>query len=361
LHAFCGECRQLRLERSTSELQVGVVAKRAAPEDDTARLARRVDVTRRQLRLVRGKGSHADGDSVDTRAQLVHTPTRPLAADPALARPEHAAIERDRELEDDERPPFRRPRPPRLVLRAAAKSELSFVDRHGNAGCAQALQPTAVLGMRIETARRDGRNPRVDQRIRTRGRSPVVGARLHRHVRRRAAGARPRLLQRDRLRVRTAGLLVPRLADDPTVVHEHAAHDRIRMGRAAAALRQLERSLEAHCSAWSSRPYALGRSPVPKIELPATNRRAPATYASPIVSTPIPPSTWIGTSSGRISRASRMRGSASGMNGWPEYPGSMLMQRPRSNPPTTAARAACAASVAGLNAIPACSPSARAA
>src|SRR5207237_4671876 len=135
-----------------------------------------------------------------------------------------------------------------------------------------------------------------------------------RHVRRRAARALTRLLQRDHLGVWPSGHLVPRLAHDPVAAHEHAAHDRIRMCRAAPALGKLERAFETHVRACSRRRYARGRSSMPKIELPATNSIAPAMYASVIVSTPIPPSTRMGLSSERIARAPRMRPRASGLN-----------------------------------------------
>src|SRR5262249_10154660 len=47
LHALGGERRQLCVERSAPELQLGVLRKRAASEDQTARLAWNVDITRR--------------------------------------------------------------------------------------------------------------------------------------------------------------------------------------------------------------------------------------------------------------------------------------------------------------------------
>src|SRR5262249_47570706 len=153
---------------------------------------------------------------------------------------------------DDERPPFRRPRSPRLVLLAAAKSQLSLVDLNRDAARTQTLEPTTVTGMWIERTGDDACNPRSDEGIRTRGRAAMMRARFHRHVRRRAVCAWTCELQRDRLCMRTARLLVPRLADDLAVVHEHAADDRIRMCRAAPALGQLERSFETHCRAWSS-------------------------------------------------------------------------------------------------------------
>ena len=85
--------------------------------------------------------------------------------------------------------------------------------------------------------------------------------------------------------------LVPTLAHHLAVADDDRPHDRIRMRRAASALRELERTFQTHVSACSSRRYARGRSSMPKIELPATNSLAPATYASAMVSTPIPPST----------------------------------------------------------------------
>ena len=48
------------------------------------------------------------------------------------------------------------------------------------------------------------------------------------------------------------------------------------------------------------------------------------------------------------------------MNGWPEYPGWMLMQRTMSTPAATAEVAAASTSVSGLNASPTCSPCSRA-
>jgi hypothetical protein len=52
--------------------------------------------------------------------------------------------------------------------------------------------------------------------------------------------------------VRPAFPLVPALADDLAVPHQHRTDYRIGMGRGASALGQLERPLEAHCTASAS-------------------------------------------------------------------------------------------------------------
>jgi hypothetical protein len=67
----------------------------------------------------------------------------------------------------------------------------------------------------------------------------VVRARLLRHVERRAAGALTGGGERAHLGVRAPRALVPALADDLAVTHDHGADDRVRIRRPAAALREL--------------------------------------------------------------------------------------------------------------------------
>src|SRR5581483_7257916 len=123
----------------------------------------------------------------------------------------------------------------------------------------------------------DPRYARVDHRLRAGRRPSNVVARLERHVQRRVARTLARLPQRDRLGVLDVRVLVPALAHDLVVAHDDCADERMILDLATSALRELERALErVHASSCTRRRYARGRSSREKIELPATNNRAPA-------------------------------------------------------------------------------------
>ena len=111
-------------------------------------------------------------------------------------------------------------------------------------GRAQLLEAAAgvLAGSRqpATTLRHACRKHRVDARRR----APVVRARLHRHVQRRAARTLAGGLERNHLRVRAARALVPALSDNVAVLDDDRTDDGVRMGRAPAALGELERPLE---------------------------------------------------------------------------------------------------------------------
>ena len=219
-------------------------------EREPAGLPCGADVARGQLRRVGAHAAHADRDGVDLRAQLVHAAARLLAGDPARPGNGDAAVERQRELEHHERPPLRNPRAPRLVL-CARGEEVGVLDV--DAGRAQDVEASCRFRVRVTGAGDDFRHARRDERVGARRRRAVVGTRLHRHVQRRAARAPARRLQRDDLGVRAALPLVPALADDLAVAHEHGADDRIRMCRAAPSLGELERTFDVHASSCTNR------------------------------------------------------------------------------------------------------------
>ena len=77
-------------------------------------------------------------------------------------------------------------------------------------------------------------------------------ARLERHVEGRAARRVAGLLERDRLGVADAVVLVPALPHDLAVSHDDRADERMVAGLAASALGQLERALEVgHARSWT--------------------------------------------------------------------------------------------------------------
>ena len=135
----------------------------------------------------------------------------------------------------------------------------------------------------------------------------MVVAGLHGHVRGRAACTLACLSERENLRVRLPGLLVPRLPDDAVASHENAADDRVRMGPPAAALGELERALEAHLRLWTSSRYAAATSSASKMVAPDTKRLAPACRTAAMLSSSMPPSTWTGMPFPSRRRVSRMR------------------------------------------------------
>src|SRR5207245_6807705 len=112
-----------------------------------------------QLRTVRSDRSHPHADSVDLRTQLVYATARRLARDPRRAGDRNASVERDCELEDDERTLLRDPRAPRLVLCAAAKGQLAPLERNLYSGRAQ-TGDAVHLGIRVERADQHGGDAR---------------------------------------------------------------------------------------------------------------------------------------------------------------------------------------------------------
>ena len=137
-----------------------------------------------------------------------------------------------------------------FCVRAASESAMLDLDT----GSAQAHRARrAASGFGIERARDDLRDSGGEHRLRARRRRAVMRARLHRHVERRALCAVTGSVERDHLRVRPALALVPTLAHHFAVTNDDRADDRIRIGGAAASLRELERAFETHANSSSSR------------------------------------------------------------------------------------------------------------
>ena len=130
---------------------------------------------------------------------------------------------------------------------------------HATAAC-EALHRFAVerlrgisLGQEVARAGHDLGDARAYQRVGTGRRRPVVGARLHGHVHGRSRCRLARSRERDDLGVGAALALVPPLPDDRAVAHDDGPDDRVRIRRAAPSLRELERPLQTHASACTSR------------------------------------------------------------------------------------------------------------
>ena len=137
----------------------------------------------------------------------------------------------------------------------------------------------AAVDLRIRVADRShhARDAGLDDRVGARRRAAEMRARLERDVQRRAARPLARLLERRNLGVRRAVSGVPPFADDLAPAHQHRPDQRMRaFDLPASPLGERKRPLEAHFSAPTSRRYARGRSSRPKIDVPATNRLAPA-------------------------------------------------------------------------------------
>ena len=90
----------------------------------------------------------------------------------------------------------------------------------------------------------DARHACGDERIGAGAGAAGVGAGLERDVGGGAGGAVARLLERGDLGVGAPGALVPALAHDLPVAHEHAADQRVGRDRATPTLRQRERAVE---------------------------------------------------------------------------------------------------------------------
>src|SRR5690606_788768 len=101
--------------------------------------------------------------------------------------------------------------------------------------CPQTLNAPPCDRVRIERRDYDTCDARSKHRVRARRCATMVVARLERNVQRRTAGLLTGSLECDDLRVRTAILRVPPLADDFVVVHDHGTHHRIRPGTCPAA------------------------------------------------------------------------------------------------------------------------------
>ncbi len=98
--------------------------------------------------------------------------------------------------------------------------------------------------VRVDLARENAGDARLEQRIDARWSRPVVSAGLQRHVHRRAACTLACIGEGGDLGVRAALAFVPALAHDLALTHDDRADDRIGSRRAAAALGELDGALE---------------------------------------------------------------------------------------------------------------------
>ncbi len=155
-----------------------------------------------------------------------------------------AAVERDRDLVRHERPTRRDPSAPLLDLLATAESELVVGELGVDTRLAEPLEAATVLRVRVELPRDDASDAGCEERVDARRRRAVVRAGLERDVHRRAACLLSRRLERDDLGMRLALALVPALADDLVPGDDDGPDDRVRMGRPATALGELECAFE---------------------------------------------------------------------------------------------------------------------
>ena len=141
--------------------------------------------------------------------------------------------------------PFRRhPRAPLLDLLTTAKGGVALGELRRHTGFAEQLETAAVRRVRVELARDDARDARLEQRIDAWRSRSVVSAGLQRHVHRRAACTLACIGEGGDLGVRRALAFVPALTHDLALTHDDRADDRIGSRRAAAALGELDGALE---------------------------------------------------------------------------------------------------------------------
>src|SRR5581483_9732025 len=267
----------------------------------------------------------------------------------------HPTVERRRDLVDHPRPASRHPGPPGLVHgpRLERVDELDVEARRP-----QPVRSAACLGVRVGRAVDDALDSCGDDRLATWRRRSVVVARLQGDVQRRSTRTLAGGAEGDDLRV-PARRLGDALSDDLPLGHDDGTDGGLRVRARMREPRELDRARERHRASSTSCRYASGGSPARKIDDAATRSVAPSCRSRSTFVGPTPPSTWTWIRSGSSARSSRTRSNADSWNGWPEYPGWMLMQRTTSASPATAATASGA--VSGLSATPAWRPHSRAA
>ena len=233
-------------ERSSSSEPSG---QRPEAERDPPRLTLGRDVARVELRVVGAHGAHPHPDRVRLRAQLVHEPPRLFARDPTRAGDRHPPVERDRRLVRHERPLEGLPRPPRFVL-ASCLPQVEHLDLH-----VELAQPLDPCLRRVVGPDDDLRDPRADDRVDARRRPAEPRARLERRVERCPRRASAGHAKRDHLRVRSARVLVPALADHrPSRRDDDRPDDGVRARCATPSLGELERPFHvAHANACTKR------------------------------------------------------------------------------------------------------------
>jgi hypothetical protein len=131
-------------------------------------------------------------------------------------------------------------------LSSRARRQLAVGEQHLHALVAQDPQAaTRGLLRGIVGGDEDTPDPRLQDRLGAWRRLALVAARLQRHVQRRRAQVRhATCLDRVDLRVQTAELFMPALAQHLAVASDHGAHDRIGLDRAGAIARQLDRPFQ---------------------------------------------------------------------------------------------------------------------
>ena len=246
--------RQARRSSSSSgpleKLELGSVGKRSFSEGESPRLTGGGHVTGVEPRVVSPHRSHPHRDRIGGCAHLVHDPAALLAGDPAGSGQGDAAVERDRDLVRDEGAPESGPRPPGLVLPPC----LEGVDQLGlDAGGAQLLESAAVLGDE------DRASPRRRARFLPRAPRPRTAACCRgasrapwsRRASRRGRARRPPRWRSPRRAARLSARASPR-RPPRRPARSTAPTTGLGYVSAAAALRELQRAFEAHCTASES-------------------------------------------------------------------------------------------------------------
>ena len=170
----------------------------------------------------------------------------------------HLAVERHRRLVRDQRQAGGVEVQERRVLLAGTRAPHFVGEFHVHAAGTQASQAAPVdERVGIADRRHDACHTRGDESIGTGRRESLMAARLERAIQRGAGGARARLGERHRLRVRRTGAEVVAAADDLLVAHEHGADQRVGMGAAATLLGQGERLFHMHRVVHEKRPAAV--------------------------------------------------------------------------------------------------------
>ena len=194
-------------------------------------------------RIVGAHRARAHQHGIRDVAQSMREAARRGTGDPArvAARGCDAAVERDGELERDERPAAEHVRTiaggqePRLVRTRPDHDRDARAPELRDAAAAHA-------GVGIDHGHDDAPEPEADERVRAGRRAPVVRARLEGDVERGAAHPPAGGAQGLDLGVRRAGAAVEALADDAPAAREDGAHRRVREGAPEALGRQRERA-----------------------------------------------------------------------------------------------------------------------
>ena len=150
LDTVSGKRLELLSERARAELELGAFRKRSTSKGNPPWLPEDRDIAGVEARVVPANRSHADRDRVRLCAKNMHEPPRVLSRHPARARRGNAAVERNSDLVCDEWSPACHPRPPLFDLLPAAKRHMAVRELDLYACPTQTLEPTTVVGMRIE-------------------------------------------------------------------------------------------------------------------------------------------------------------------------------------------------------------------